>query len=124
IVTLLTERHGKISALARGAKSSRRRFGAALGLFGSGEAVLRERKDLWILEELHSQRGFVRLGQELGRFGHASYACELCSHLCPQNAPEPVIYRLLLALLDELDRLPLTTRPQVERLRCFELNLL
>src|SRR5262245_27991678 len=113
IVTLLTEQHGKVSALARGAKSSRRRFGAALGLFGCGEAVLRERRDLWLLEELSSHHGFVRLGQELGRFGHASYACELCLHLCPQNAPEPRIYRLLLGLLDELDRLPLTTRPQV-----------
>lgn len=124
IVTLLTEQHGKVSALARGAKSSRRRFGAALGLFGAGEAVLRERKDLWLLEELHSQRGFVRLGHELGRFGHASYACELCLHLCPQNAPEPAVYRLLYGLLDELDRLPITARPQVEPLRTFELSLL
>ena len=36
IVTLLTESHGKVSALARGAKKSRKRFGAALGLFGCG----------------------------------------------------------------------------------------
>ncbi len=124
IVTLLTEHHGKVAALARGAKNSRRRFGAALGLFGCGEAVLRERRDLWLLEELHSHRGFVRLGQELGRFGHASYACELCQHLCPPHAPEPAIYRLLLGLLDHLDRLPLSDRPQVEPLRTFELRIL
>ncbi len=30
IVTLLTAAHGKISALAKGARSSRRRYGAAL----------------------------------------------------------------------------------------------
>ena len=39
IVTLLTERYGKVSALARGARSSRRRFGAALSSFGFGEAA-------------------------------------------------------------------------------------
>jgi DNA repair protein RecO (recombination protein O) len=124
IVTLLTEHHGKVQALARGAKNSRRRFGAALGMFGCGEAVLRERRDLWLLQELHSHRGFLRLGQELGRFGHASYACELCQHLCPPHAPEPAVFQLLLALLDRLDRLPLSERPAVEPLRTFELRIL
>jgi DNA repair protein RecO (recombination protein O) len=124
VVTLLTEQHGKISALARGARSSRKRFGAALGLFGCGEATLRERGDLWLLEDLHSQRGFIRLGQELGRFSHACYACELCQQLCPPHSPEPQIYRLLLELLTLLDQLPITDRPTVEPLRSFELQLL
>ncbi len=124
IVTLLTEQHGKVAALARGAKSSRRRFGAALGLFGCGEAMLRERRDLWILEELHSHRGFMRLSQELCRFSHASYACELCLHLCPSQAPEPAVYRLLIDLLTRLDALPLAERPAVETLRSFELGIL
>jgi DNA repair protein RecO (recombination protein O) len=124
IVTLLTEQYGKVSALARGAKSSRRRFGAALSSFGYGEAVLREKRDLWILEELHSHRGFVHLGQELGRFGHASYACELCWQLCPPHAPEPAIFALLLELLDMLDKLPLSERPLALPLRTFELRVL
>lgn len=124
IVTLLTERHGKVSALARGAKKSRKRFGAALGLFGCGEAALRERSDLWILEELHAQRGFLRLGQELGRFGHACYVCELCQQLCPPHEPEPQIYALLIAFLGRLDELPLSDRPTVAPLRSFELRLL
>lgn len=124
IVTLLTERHGKVSALARGAKKSRKRFGAALGLFGCGEASLRERSDLWILEELHAQRGFLRLGQELGRFGHACYVCELCQHLCPPHEPEPQVYALLNAFLQHLDDLPLADRPTVGPLRSFELRLL
>lgn len=124
IVTLLTETHGKVSALARGAKKSRKRFGAALGLFGCGEATLRERRDLWLLEELHAQRGFLRLGQELGRFSHACYACELSQHLCPPHEPEPQVYALLLAFLDRLDQLPLADRPPVSPLRAFELRLL
>ena len=44
IVTLLTAAHGKISALAKGARSSRRRYGAALSSFGFGEAMLEERR--------------------------------------------------------------------------------
>ena len=126
IVTLLTAASGKISALAKGARASRKRFGAALSPFGFGEASLRERRgqDLWLLEEMHTARGFSRLGLELGRFGHASYACELCLHLCPPHVPEPVVLSLLVSLLDRLDRLPLETRPAPEPLRVFELQLL
>lgn len=124
IVTLLTESHGKVSALARGAKKSRKRFGAALGLFGCGEATLRERRDLWLLEELHAQRGFLRLGQELGRFSHACYVCELCQHLCPPHEPEPQVYAQLRAFLDRLDQLPLADKPAIAPLRAFELKLL
>ena len=76
IVTLLTATHGKVTALARGARSSRKRFGAALSPFGFGEAMLRERRgqDLWLLEDLHCSRGFSHLPQELSRYSQACYA--------------------------------------------------
>jgi DNA repair protein RecO (recombination protein O) len=126
IVTLLTAAHGKISALAKGARSSRRRFGAALSSFGFGEAMLEERRgqDLWSLSDLHVTRGFPNLPHELSRFGHAAYACELCLHLCPPHVPEPEVLRLLVTLLDYLDGLPLTDKPSPLALRIFELRLL
>lgn len=126
IVTLLSAAHGKISALAKGARSSRRRFGAALGAFGFGEALLEERRgqDLWSLADLSVTRGFPNLPLELSRFGHAAYACELCLHLCPPHVPEPTVLRLLVALLDYLDGLPLSDKPSPLALRIFELQLL
>ncbi len=126
IVTLLTAAHGKISALAKGARSSRRRFGAALSSFGFGEALLEERRgqDLWSLSDLHVTRGFPNLPLELSRFGHAAYACELCLHLCPPHVPEPEVLRLLVTLLDYLDGLPIADKPSPLALRIFELQLL
>lgn len=126
IVTLLTATHGKVTALARWARSSRKRFGAALSPFGFGEAMLRERRgqDLWLLEDLHCSRGFSHLPQELSRYSHACYACELCLHLCPPHEPEPRVLQLTLQLLELLDGLPLTERASAEPLRIFELQLL
>ena len=124
VVTLLTEHHGKVSALARGARRSKRRFGGGLGLFGVGEATLRERSELWLLEDLHTTRGFLRLGSELGRFGHASYACELAQQLCPAHEPEPQVFARLLGLLTYLDGLPIIDKPSVLPLRSFELQVL
>lgn len=126
IVTLLTAAHGKLSALAKGARTSKKRFGAALSPFGFGEATLRERRgqELWLLEDLHTSRGFSRLPQELGRFSHACYALELCLHLCPPHEPEPEVLAQTLQLLTYLDELPLTARPAAEALRVYELRLL
>ena len=126
VVTLLTAAHGKLSVLARGARASKRRFGAALSLFGYGEATIRERRgqELWLLEELHTSRGFARLPQELGRFSHACYALELCLHLCPPHEPEPAVLDLTLRLFEYLDALPLDDKPAAEALRIYELRLL
>lgn len=126
VVTLLTESHGKVTAVAPGARRSRRRFGAALSAFGTGQAALRERRgqELLLLESLHADRGFPHLSQELGRFGHAAYACELCLHLCPPGEPEPDVLALLRGFLGYLDGLPIVDRPRVEALRAFELRLL
>jgi len=126
IVTLLTQEFGKVSALAKGARTSRRRFGAALASFGYGEALLEERpgQELFVLSELHMSQGFPNLPLELCRFGYAAYACELCLHLCPPQVPEPRVLRLLVTMLDELDRLPLSQKPKALLLRAFELQVL
>ena len=63
VVTLFTRDHGKLSALARGARKSVKRFGAALGLFGVGEAVLVDKPnvELATLERFDGARGFPAL---------------------------------------------------------------
>ena len=43
VVTLISRDRGKLSAMARGARRSRRRFGAGLALFSVGRASLKER---------------------------------------------------------------------------------
>lgn len=126
IVTLLTRDRGKVQAIAKGARRSKHRFGAALAPFGHGEATLREGRGgaLPLLEGLYGARGFSRLPLELGRLSHGSYALELCRELCPLQEPEPEVLDLLLTLLGTLDALPLEARPPVLALRCFELRLL
>ncbi|MSP61631.1 MAG: DNA repair protein RecO [Myxococcales bacterium] len=128
IATLITRTAGKVSALARSARRSRKRFGGALELFGAGEATLVEGGgDLWRLESLHSQRGFPRLSQDVARLAHAAYVCELSRELSPHHGPEERIYTLLDEMLGLLDRggeeatLP---GAAAALLRAFELALL
>lgn len=122
VVTLLAPELGRVSALARAARKSARRFAGGLEPGLGGEARLRERPgaELMSLEgfEAHSARRGI--AAELAKAAHAAYAVELCDRLCPSRQPEREVFVWLDEMLDRLDR----GRASVERLRVFELGLL
>lgn len=122
VVTLLTEERGKVSAMARGARRSRKRFGAALQPFVLAEAALERRRSGSLLElrSYHALDAHEAIGRDLGAIAHASYATELTASLCPEDHPEPLLFQALLGLFRLLGRLP----PDARRLRIFELTVL
>lgn len=122
IVTLFGRDTGRLSALARGARKSQRRFAGGLGLVAVGVAALRERAgaDLLTLESFDVTSTHVELGADVARMAHAAYAAELVSKLCAPRQVEPDVYDGLLAFLDCLE----SQGASAERLRVFELRLL
>ena len=122
IVTLYGRSVGKVSALARGARASKRRFGPGLALFAIGMATLVERRgaELWRLDAFEVRRDLSALAQDLGRFAHASYAVELIRELCPPHQVHEGIHDLGAWFLGTLGE----GEPRTELLRCFELKLL
>jgi DNA repair protein RecO (recombination protein O) len=122
VVTLFTRDAGKLAALARGARRSVRRFGAALGLFGVGEAVLRDKPgaELASLERFDGARGFPALMADVAKVAHGGYACEVVRELIPVRQPEPRIFELLVTFFAALEAGP----ARAETLRIFELQLL
>jgi DNA repair protein RecO (recombination protein O) len=122
VVTLLTAEVGKLSALARGARKSVKRFGAALGLFGIGEAVLVDKPnvELAALERFDGARGFPALMNDVAKVAHGGYACELVRELIPPRQPEVELFELLVTFLTTLEAAP----ARAETLRIFELRLL
>lgn len=122
IVALLTRDHGRISALARGARRSRRRFGGALGPLTVCRYALRPRTrgELWTLESAEVIADFTRLAADVAAFAHASYVIELARELCPPEVPEPEVLDLVIAAHESLASVG--ARPAA--LRAFELQLL
>jgi DNA repair protein RecO (recombination protein O) len=121
VVTLLGRDTGRLSAMARGARKSTRRFGGGLGLGARGEATLREppHAELLSLESFEVVDGRSGLGLDLGRTAHAGYATELCDRLCPIRQPEPEVYDWLDGFLTLLE----SRGTSAERVRAFELGL-
>lgn len=121
VVTLLTQGIGKIGALARGARKSRKRFGAALMPFVLGEADLRERRaDLYVLERFDAVRDFTAVSADVAKVAHAAYLTELVREMTPERSPEPPVFSLYAEALGLLCEFP----ARAELLRAFELRLL
>jgi DNA repair protein RecO (recombination protein O) len=122
IVTLFGRETGRVSALARGARKSQRRFAGGLGLCAVGIASLRERAgaDLLTLEGFDETTSRPSLGTDVARMAHAAYAAELVTKLCAPRQVEQAVYDWLEALLGCLA----AEGASAERLRVFELGLL
>ena len=119
IVTLLTAERGKVSAFARAARASRRRFGGALEPFTLVRAEARERRgaELLSLESVAVERGFGAIRADLARLACAGYACDLARELVRDAEPHRDLLALLVEYLARLDAGP--ARPTA--LRAYEL---
>jgi DNA repair protein RecO (recombination protein O) len=122
VVALLSVERGKLSAFARGARASRRRFGGALEPFTLLAAEVKERpsSDLATLESVTVTRAFGGIRTDLARIACAGYACELSRELVRDHEPHAELFELLASYLDQLDSAP--ARPW--GLRAFELGAL
>lgn len=121
IITLLCRERGKISALARAARRSKRRFGGALGLFTVSEVELRRRpgSELWTLSAATPRDVFPEITADLAAIAHGSYATELVRELSAPEQPDEDVFDLLLELFAAL-----RAGAVASRLRAFELRLL
>ena len=122
VVTLIGRTTGRLSALARGARKSQKRFGGGLGLCSVGAAALRERAgaELLTLEQFDLEESYASFATDLARMAHAAYVAELVSKLCAPRQAETEVYDWLHAFLGALDQ----QGASAVRLRVFELGLL
>jgi DNA repair protein RecO (recombination protein O) len=122
VLALYTAGHGRITALARGARGSRRRFAGALGLLVLSRFQVRRpaRGEMWSLDSADVLREWTSLAADLASYAHAGYAIELLRELAPAEAPDPRLLDLVVSLFDNLA----AHGPSPAALRAFELALL
>jgi DNA repair protein RecO (recombination protein O) len=105
IVTLFTEQYGRVSALARNAKRSQRRFGGSLEPLHTIVVHLSERVglELWHLRDAKLETARTALLTDLRLIDAAGRALGYLRRAAPAHVPEPNLWRHTLALLDLLD---------------------
>jgi DNA repair protein RecO (recombination protein O) len=104
ILHLYTPGRGRLSAIAKGVRRAKTRFGGRLEPFFRLELVLHEgRSDLMTVTAAETLAAYPRLREDAGAIDVASRACDAVGRLFGDGDPHQGVYHLLaneLALLD------------------------
>jgi DNA repair protein RecO (recombination protein O) len=110
IITLLTRRHGRIRAVAKGVRRTTSRFGGRLEPFGHVDVQLAEARTLHVISQVEGLDLFgKRFLDDYPRYTAASAMCETAERLSPEEH-EPSL-RLFLLTLGALRALAAGERP-------------
>lgn len=105
VATLFTEALGRVSALARGARRSAKRFGGALDPMHTVRVTVEERAgtELATMREASVVRARVVLMGDLARLEAAGCALRWVRSGSPPRLREPEVWHEIVDLLDRLD---------------------
>jgi DNA repair protein RecO (recombination protein O) len=105
IVQLLTESDGRLSAIVRGGRRSKKRVGGALEPFHTIFVELEDGgREILTLKEARVTKVRWNIPTSLEALEAAGSALRWARQLCPPRIPEPGAWATLTHLLDELDR--------------------
>jgi DNA repair protein RecO (recombination protein O) len=116
IATLLTETHGKLSAVLRGGRKSKKRAPGGLEPFHTTEVRLEDRGgELLTLRNSRVVRVRAGILGSLEALDAAGVLMRWLRHLCPLRHPEPAAWATATALLDALDERPKDPRARLAK---------
>ncbi len=96
IITLMTERHGKVRAVAKGVRKTKSKFGARLEPISHVALQLYEGRELDIVTQAESIDHFKAIREDLDRLTRAVTMLEAVDQLSLEREPNPDLYRMLL----------------------------
>jgi DNA repair protein RecO (recombination protein O) len=102
IVSFVTERHGKVRAVAKGVRKTKSKFGARLEPPSHVALQLYEGRELDIVTQAESVDHFKAIREDLDRLTRAVTLLEAVDQLSLEREPNPDLYRMLLGALRAL----------------------
>ena len=98
----MTERHGKVRAVAKGVRKTKSRFGARLEPTSHVALQLYEGRELDIVTQAETIDHFRDLRDDLDRLGRAVTMLEAVDQVAQEREPNARLYRMLLGALRTL----------------------
>ena len=102
IVSFVTERHGKVRAVAKGVRKTKSKFGARLEPTSHVALQLYEGRELDIVTQAESIDHFKAIRDDLDRLTRAVTLLEAVDQISLEREPNPDLYRMLLGALRTL----------------------
>ncbi|WP_027360304.1 DNA repair protein RecO [Desulforegula conservatrix] len=126
IIFLLAEGYGRITAIAKNAKKSVKRFGGVLELFTLIDAELKTTRNqaFYILSEVSLESPYERIRTDFLKTAHASYWAEILNGWIEEGHPQDEIFQLFRTSLENLDedRVPAETLGIIFQIKLLQLS--
>lgn len=104
IVVLLTERHGKVRAVAKGVRKTKSRFGSRLEPHSHVSLLMYEgRGELDVVNQAEYIEHHPRIREDLSRLGKATALLEAIDQVAQEREPSSQLYRMLAGALRSLE---------------------
>ena len=103
IIVLLTERHGKVRAVAKGVRKTKSRFGSRLEPHSHVSLLMYEGRELDIVNQAEYIEHHPRLREDLSRLAKATALLEAVDQLAQEREPSSQLYRMLSGALRSLE---------------------
>ncbi len=122
IITFFTKNFGKVKAIAKGARRSKKRFQNALDLFTYVRLIFFEREGMGLAraEGCDILNSFPNIREDLEKILYGNYFLELMNEMAVEREQHPEAFELLLHFLTLLNR----EAPTEDYLRIFEIRML
>lgn len=102
MVTLFSRLHGKITAIAYGARRPKNTFSGSIQSFTYLDLVLSPGKNLDCIKQCEIKNSFREIRENLHYMAYGAVLAEITSALCPEKQPENGVFELLLAAFKQL----------------------
>lgn len=102
IISMMTEGHGKVRAVAKGVRKTRSKFGARLEPTSHIAVQLHEGRNLDLVTQVESVDQFTALRADLDSLRRAVNMLEVVDQVAQEGEPDPKLYRMLVGALRTL----------------------
>ena len=119
LLTVLTQKHGKLTVKARGLRRKNSPLIAPCQLLAFGEFTLFEYKGQYTINEAHSIELFSNLRRDLTKLSLGTYFAQVAEVLSQEDLPNPELQSLVLNCLYALSKL---NEPEMKVKAVFELR--
>ena len=119
LLTVLTQKHGKLTIKARGLRRKNSPLIAPCQLLAFGEFTLFEYKGQYTINEAHSIELFSNLRRDLTKLSLGTYFAQVAEVLSQEDLPNPELQSLVLNCLFALSKL---NEPEMKVKAVFELR--
>lgn len=123
LLTILTRDHGKLTAMAKGARKVTSRKGPSVELFNHCKFLLADGRNFSIVTEVEVVKNYPNLKEKLSKIGQGYLVLELIDRFCVHGAELSQVFDLTREVLDVLEK-PLTYPQRKVVILAFKYQLL